>query len=337
MNTKQKLGQFFTTNYSYIMDGMNQPPLSTVVIEPFAGDKDMLHFIKESREIECYDIEPRHAGIIECDTLTNPPSYTHKYVITNPPYLARNKAGDKTLYDLYNQNDLYKCFVKSICDDPPIGGIIIVPLNFWCSIRKADCALRALFLETFRVDRVNAFEERVFDDTSYTVCCIQFSKSAPSPSIPFVFYPERKEYRFTCSKSTDMIIGGELYALPISGEYRVGRMKTPCEGATNIKVFCLDTSLEKPIRMEWVEDADRFMDTTRNSSERSFATLVIDPPITIARQRQLIQDFNQYLTAKRSEYKSMFLSNYRESSDLCRKRISFKLVYGIVHHLLTKS
>ena len=37
----------------------------------------------------------------------NPPSYQDKYVVTNPPYLARNKSDNKQIYDLYQQNDLY--------------------------------------------------------------------------------------------------------------------------------------------------------------------------------------------------------------------------------------
>ena len=52
------------------------------------------------------------------------------------PYLARNKSKDKSLYDKYDVNDLYKCFIKNLIDDPPDGGIIIIPLNFMCSIRK---------------------------------------------------------------------------------------------------------------------------------------------------------------------------------------------------------
>ena len=79
MSTKKKLGQFFTTNYSYIMDGMNQPPSSTIVIEPFVGDRDILNFLYSTYKIECYDIEPRNASVIKRYTLANPP------FVINPP------------------------------------------------------------------------------------------------------------------------------------------------------------------------------------------------------------------------------------------------------------
>ena len=48
------------------------------------------------------------------DTVKNPPDYNNKYLITNPPYLARNKSKDKSLFDKYDVNDLYKCVIKHI-------------------------------------------------------------------------------------------------------------------------------------------------------------------------------------------------------------------------------
>lgn len=36
----------------------------------------------------------------------------------------------------------------------------------------------------------------------------------------------------------------------------------------------------------------------------------------------------------REKYNSLFLTNYRESKKISRKRISFKLVYNICNYLL---
>ena len=36
--------------------------------------------------------------VIKRDTILNPPNYNNKFIITNPPYLARNKSKDKTLF-----------------------------------------------------------------------------------------------------------------------------------------------------------------------------------------------------------------------------------------------
>lgn len=100
--------------------------------------------------------------IIKKDTIKNPPDYKNKFLITNPPYLARNKSKDKSLFDKYAVNDLYKCVIKDILTNICLGGIFIIPLNFWSSIRLADIELRKAFLEKYDIILLNIFEETVF-------------------------------------------------------------------------------------------------------------------------------------------------------------------------------
>jgi hypothetical protein len=152
-NRKRNLGQFYTTNYKYILSNMKIPEGTTRIIEPFAGECDLLKFLTNSYTIECYDIDVKNPAVIHRDTLNNPPTYEDKFVLTNPPYLARNKSTDKAIYDKYKQNDLYKCFISELTTNNCAGGIIIVPLNFWCSIRKNDIFLRKKFLNCY--DMVN--------------------------------------------------------------------------------------------------------------------------------------------------------------------------------------
>ena len=61
MNNKKKLGQFYTTNYEYILNGLYIPDNIKKIIEPFAGNGDLLNFINNNVEIEkeLYDIEPK--------------------------------------------------------------------------------------------------------------------------------------------------------------------------------------------------------------------------------------------------------------------------------------
>ena len=85
------------------------------------------------------------------DTLLNPLNYNNKFIITNPPYLARNKSQDKSIFDKYKTNDLYKCFIQSIINNNCNGGILIIPLNFFSSIRKSDIDLRKHFLKIYDI------------------------------------------------------------------------------------------------------------------------------------------------------------------------------------------
>lgn len=189
--SKQQLGQFMTTNYEYILKNMYIPSNVHTIIEPFCGKGDLLKFLSDDHKytLECYDIDPQHDIATQRDTLLEPPSYEEKFVLTNPPYLARNKASNKILFDKYDTNDLYKCFIKSLIQDNPVGGIIIIPLNFLSSIRKGDILLRQQFLEVFDITQINIFEEKVFDDTTYTICSIQFMLKQDTPIIKIDIYP----------------------------------------------------------------------------------------------------------------------------------------------------
>jgi hypothetical protein len=49
----------------------------------------------------------------------------------------------------------------------------------------------------------------------------------------------------------------------------------------------------------------------------------------------LVKDFNEFLNNQRDKYHSLFLTNYRESNTIARKRISFTLVFEIVNYLVS--
>lgn len=46
-NNKKKFGQFYTTNYEYILQSMNIPDYVMNIIEPFAGNGDLVEFIEK--------------------------------------------------------------------------------------------------------------------------------------------------------------------------------------------------------------------------------------------------------------------------------------------------
>ena len=208
ISTKKNLGQFYTKNYSYILNNLNIPEKTTKIIEPFAGEGDLLEFIKKKCDIECYDIDPKKKFIINRDTLLNPPDYSNKFVLTNPPYLARNKSVEKGIFDKYNQNDLYKCFLLELTHNTCSGGILIIPLNFWCSIRKSDIELRKKFLAIYDILTINIFEEKVFKDTSYSICSFQFEKKEGTKKniINFYIYPEGKKINFELCEENNFTI-----------------------------------------------------------------------------------------------------------------------------------
>jgi len=335
MSSKKQLGQFYTTNFEYILQDFKIPPSTEKIIEPFAGQGDLIKFAEQfgSFEIESYDIDPKSDGIIQRDTLLSSPNYKNKFILTNPPYLAKNKNKQKNIYDKYKQNELYKCFIQTIIDDPAEGGIIIIPLNFISSIRKNDINLRKKFINTYHIQKINIFQEKVFQDTSYTICSILFIKRKNKNNISSIcIYPSSQKIEVSLEKSNNFTIGGEIYNLPKQTEYTISRLLKDDEKNTNILVKCIDDSEKNKIQMNVVDDDKIYIDDTPKRSARSYATLKITPELSTQQQEELCKKFNQYLSEMRKKYHSLFLTNYRENN---RKRISFDLVYSIVGYLLT--
>ena len=338
-SNKQQLGQFMTTNYEYILKNMNIPNDVLTIIEPFCGKCDLLKFVDEERGItlECYDIDPQTDIAIQRDTLLDPPSYEGKFVLTNPPYLARNKATNKEAFDMYNTNDLYKCFILSmLINPPPSGGIMIIPLNFLSSIRKSDINLRSRFLQVFDIIQINIFEEQVFEDTTYTTCSIQFETKCNTPKIKIDIYPSEIHVETALSADNNYMIGGHIYNLPESKTYTITRLTRMNEDQpyTNILVKCIDDNEANQIGLSMVEDNKIYIDKTTNLSSRTYATLLIEPPISADKQHRLVERFQKFLSTERKKFNSLFLCNYRESKDIARKRISFGLVYSICGYIL---
>lgn len=351
---KKKLGKFYTENYNYIFQGFILPEYSSVsFIEPFVGKGHLIQFLKNyyhidlsSLNIQFFDLENHIQNTIVQDTLLHPPDYKNKYVVTNPPFLARNKSDKKEIYEMYGNDDLYKCFIKTMIHGDVIGGCIIVPINFISSIRKNDIELRKMFLMNYKVIRINLFEEKVFEDTDYNVIAIQFEKrneNDDSFKIPIYIYPDNIFKEFEISEQTHWMIGGELYHLDSNEQYEIKRVfekesKAEEEIITQpnnrIFLYALDDGFEKRIRLEYVPNETPLF--VGKESDRTFASFHILPMLTEEKQRKLIEKFNSFLEENRTKYHSLFLTNYRESKFTARKRISFQLVYTILKHLLSK-
>lgn len=341
MEEKKKLGQFYTTNQEYILNGFKIPNKIVNIIEPFAGNGDLQNFINKDNKkykVEYYDIKPKKDYIIKKDTLNNPPDYNNKFLITNPPYLARNKSKDKSIFNKYDVNDLYKCIIKEILTNKCLGGILIIPLNFWSSIRKNDIKLRELFLEKYNVVLLNIFEEKVFEDTTYTICSFQFEIKTDNKEnkINIIIYPSKNKIETILNNDNNYLIGGDIYKLKLNNKYKISRLtkKNIEDKNTNILVKCIDDNKDNKISLSLVDDDKIYIDETPNLSSRTYATLVIKPILDKKKQKKLVKKFNEYLNNHREKYNSLFLTNYRESKDIARKRISFDLVYSIVQYIL---
>ena len=354
-STKRERGQFYTVNNEYILDGFRIPNDVSCIIEPFAGQADLVGWTQSTHpdhtfRFECYDIDPKHPMVQLRDTLRDPPDYRGKYILTNPPYLARNKTADKEVFDQYNTNDLYKCFIHSISQPSrlALGGIIIIPAGFFFSPRSIDTKCRDEFLRNYRILSVRYFEEQVFPDTPTTVVAIQFEMQSISSradsdnrrtqqSIPWTRMPSGETRTFQVFQRDGWIIGGEVYNLPVSEGVRIrryveGESMRDGEVLSNLTLTALDSGSQSGrIRLDYRPD---YVYPGKDTS-RSYATLCFEGIyLTPEEQMRIAERFNRFIEEKREETWSLFLPQYRESKEYARKRIPFELAYRIVSYLL---
>lgn len=388
---KKSRGQFYTTHSAYILDGFPAPPSDVMrIVEPFAGKGDLMDWIKINSSnssnsanetilagkskgksksnsatstvvlgpvIEAYDIEPKRAGIQKRDTLANPPDYSDAWIITNPPYLARNKSAkdNKDVYDLYEMNDLYKCFIMSVVNQRQTcrGGIFIIPAGFFFSPRAMDARCRGEFMSKYRITKVRYFEEAVFDDTATTIVAFSFerlSALSAEQNVEWELMPSGVRKTFSMSAANDWIIGGDIYnldldlgpggadtAAPVASVRRhvEGQALRTNEEQTNITLNALDSGTAGGSRICLTYKKDHVYPAKESS--RTYATFRVSglaAPLDEAEQMQLCDEFNELLEKKRAETWSLFLPQFRESKEYARKRIPFELAYRIFMHLL---
>lgn len=290
-------------------------PEDAQLIEPFVGDGDLLPLFPEGNW-ETYDIKAERPR----DTLLDPPDYKDKWVITNPPYLAKNKAKDKTIFDKYSVDDLYKAFLLSILDCA--GGIVIIPTNFLTDERTGD--IRKRFLDKFKIWEMNIFTEPVFDTTTYSVCSFAFeAKEKPTVQIFKVnVEPVGKTTGITIYPEYNYRLAGEFYHSIGEVDNLFGRLvgATSKDYITNIKLIALDTRSER-IRAEFCKEHYEGKPT-----DRVYATLTCKEPLTEEQEKWLVDEFNKELEAFRAKYFDLSLTNYR---DYNRKRIGFTFAYQL--------
>ena len=348
LKIKKERGQFYSVNASYILQDLDVCVQGAkCIVEPFGGHGDLLEWaskaVGRSRlNVYAYDIDPKKHCIVQRDTLMDPPDYEDAWVITNPPYLARNKSHDKRIFDKYNTNDLYKCFLKSLVNGHCHGGILILPVGFFLSPRPLDVECRDAFLSRYEISRINYFEESVFPDTSTTVVAFSFRRAPrhlTSQDIVWVRFPSKERCVFHVESKYDWIVGGELYKMPMRGSRacRVERfvMGKPLDDGvflTHLTLNALDSGKDAGrISLRYKKG---FVYQGRESS-RTYATICVrGTTLTEAQQQTVADAFNEWIEKMRVQTWSLFLPQYRESKEYARKRIPFDLAYRMIERLM---
>ncbi len=361
---KKKYGQFFTKNKDYILRDMFKDMPSgiceCIFVDPFAGEGDLLEWIssmcgKKNTLLEAFDIDPKLENIILRNTLLDPLNLKDKYVITNPPYLAKNKTKNKEVFERYNTDDLYKASIKMIMgydfedggysDKGCKGGILIVPVNFFSD---RDWKLRESFFKRYKIISLNIFEENVFKDTTYTVCSFNFRKIKNNEDQKFKIriYPKYLKDKVAKNRGYSLMPTlTEFYKYTIGYEFfrlikdrslylKVGRLAEDTKldnwFISRLYLRAIDTGSMSG-RIKLIMRKQPFVGKI---SERTHATVLLSKKFLIKEQMVIVEKFNEILEEYRTKFYSLFLTNFRNStSNYARKRIDFKMAFDLISHI----
>lgn len=363
---KRNLGQFFTTNSDYILQGFSGFVKNKEITDPFAGNRDLLNWAKNNKckkfiGFDCDKNYTDEKNVFLNDSINSPKDY--KFVCTNPPYLHKNKATKEIKEKFFSENnakfeDLYQISISSIlnCEE----GIIIVPLNFLCAENSKK--IRELFFAKFEIIKLNIFSEQVFDDTTYNVISFYFKrkqKISEKNIIEATIYPENKKIKLTLEKKSGWQFGGDfIYKIKNvkndlgvfrltedylqSGEYEVEialqniKDKKILKISDDIKKLleknilflrAIDSKNGKKIQLEDIRKY-KIAGLVGKNTSRNMAHLIFKKEVSIIEQIELMKKFNSELSVNREKYLSFFLTNFRDNN---RKRISFDFAYKFLN------
>jgi len=365
---KNQLGQFFTTNSDFILQGLEKFVRNKEITDPFAGNRDLFVWAQKNKckKIIGFDCDKKYVDnrkVFHRDSINYPQKY--KFVLTNPPYLHKNKANQTTKNKFFSGiysslEDLYQVSIYSILNSEE--GILIVPLNFLCA--ENSRRIRNLFFEKFEIIKLNVFLQQVFEDTTYNVVSFYYKSKKEFSNknlISATIFPQKKKIDFVIEKRFGWQIGGNFINqvknaknnLEISrltedflkpGNYEA---RMALQNIKEIKNFNIDKKIKavieknilvlraidskngKKIQLEDIRQYGVLGLVGKNTS-RNMAHIIFGQKIPVAEQKKLMQIFNRELNQSRERYFSFFLTNFRDNG---RKRISFDFTYKFLNYI----
>lgn len=365
---KKQLGQFFTTNSDYILQGFDSFVKNKIVIDPFAGNQDLILWAKSNgcKKVTGFDCDKKYIDnkiVFQNDSINSIKKY--KFICTNPPYLHKNKADKKTKKDFFSGinsefEDLYQVSINSILNSEE--GILIVPLNFLSAENSQK--IRNIFFEKFNMIKLNIFSEQVFEDTTYNVISFYFKKrkkNIENNKISTTIFPENKKLTFSLNKNTGWQLGGEFLrkietTKNYLGVFRLtedflesgnNKVRMAVQNIKDVRDFNISNELKekleknililraidskngKKIQLEDIREYRIFGLVGKNTS-RNIAHIIFKKEVSVKEQKNLIKKFNTELNENREKYLSFFLTNFRDNN---RKRISFDFAYKLLNYV----
>lgn len=310
---KRNLGQYFTRKSDWLEPHIKEFIVSsgyTKLIDPFAGEGDLLNLAKELgfNEVVGLDIDP-NLGWVENDSLSNIPEYKDGIVITNPPYLSKNSAKRRGLksYNYFIGNgfqDLYQVAMERVFESVE-RSVFIIPETFMTSM---------MFLH--HIYSLTVIEKQLFDDTECPVCVCCFKANRHKP---YYIY-KGKDFLFD-SKEANVILKEFETNADINVRFNV---KNGNLGLRGVDGLCEENKIKFCFPKELNYDSSNI-----KISSRAISIMDVDFDIT---EKFLIKA-NDILNEYRNKTHDIFLSPFKNNNKggVRRRRLDFKTARQIIN------
>lgn len=319
-----KYGKYYTTKnvflnnqvFNAFIDDFNLQ--NHPVLEPFAGANHLTNHllaIKSDWKITTYDLWPNAAGVFQNDSIHNWIYGKVDLVITNPPYLAKNKATKLKLnwaYNDYPYDDLYKICLAKILNNCRYL-IAIIPTTLIYSQRQCD---QWLLSKLVKFQLIN--NNHNFVDANLLVAIGYFDANKNDQQINFSLYQDQD----FVNTYQNLVWRPQKLNQNIKVSFN--------DQNPNLVIKCIDG-----IRPD---DQIRFLDCQEISrviknSDRQICQIRITG---IKVDQNLITKLNQKLLWLRSNQYHYLWTTFKSlnQTNQIRRRISFKLVRQVIQAVL---
>lgn len=299
------LGQYMTVQADKLLENFKDIPMDRLVTDPCAGHGDLLSWAwgNGALDIFGYDIDPKHEDVLN-DMFVNPVDCEGTLVVTNPPYLLKSRAGvDKSAYDKWGQNDLYKCYLATLETSNVPEAIIIQPSNFLC---ESSSKARAMLFENYYIEYAEHWEEKnIFPGVAIGIMVMHIKKgSCKDQKFEYLNRTTGKVTKMHLEAHNGFIFGGNEFINKNHFKFNKA-IKGEAAPNSNILISFLDDNA-RPLGYYYNEGDPHF------TSRAGMTTYQVNTPFPLTEedQKDIVKIANASLRALRKKYDSMFLSNF---------------------------
>lgn len=287
-----------------LLENTTKPPKGTIVVLPFAN-QETIEWLGDGYIPLAYANQPRSPKIFQRDVFTTSPKFAGAYVVAQPPFTRRNDAEDKAIFDLFGTDNLYKCFIKMLLRDNPLGGVIILPFKFITGNRDSEKLRRSRFFYSFEIKSLKVFSDVEIEQ--YKPVVIEFFKKTEHPQIQTkiavnIVNTKNKNtintvWNINTAKECDFIKESSLF-------YERYREPPPKNKRIQVQIDSFDPTITDGFYLSKSQPIALSLDQQGYSRK-----LVIKGYLSQRLKRRILEDFNTHMTSWLNATDSLFITN----------------------------